>query len=100
MAIKVEAEVLSAQISTLNAQFEQQVTPLTLQFSNNKIPFTALLESEMKQLQIGMEGIDSVVKKLATNASDCKEAVIKMDLQLNHEIASAADEIGVISRED
>lgn len=100
MAIKIEAEALSAQISTLSSTSEQHVKTVSLQFTNNKTTFIESFQTEINQLQKAMEGMQSTVKKLSNNASSCKDAVVKLDLQLNTEIANSMSGIGVLTRED
>lgn len=100
MSIKVETETLSTQISILDTTVEQSIEPLTLQFSNNNNRFTPLLESSVQQLHSGMDGVQSVVRKLSTNAKSCKDAVINLDLNLTHEISNVTSEMAVLTDAD
>lgn len=100
MPIKIEAETLSAQISTLSSTSEQHVKTVSLQFSNNKTAFVESFQTEIKQLQAAMEEMQSTVKKLSNNAASCKDAVVKLDLQLKTEIGNTMCEEGVLIRED
>lgn len=100
MAIKIETEVLSAQISTLDSTCEQHVKTVSLQFSNNTVSFIELFQAEVQHLQVAMEGIQSTVKKLSHNVTSCKDAVVTLDLQLNTEVANTMSDVGVLTSED
>lgn len=100
MAIKIEEELLSSQILTLSGTCDQQVKTVSLQFSNNNTSFIEIFQAEIQNLQVSMEGMQSTLVKLSSNATSCKEAVVKLDLQLNAEIANIMREVGGATRED
>ena len=92
MAIKVATNQLTAQITTLDSVVSNSdVAAIDISISKTTVNSIQQFSDISSRLHQGLVSVQSVVKKLSTNASGAKDAVVAMDMQINQEVSKAMD---------
>lgn len=92
MGIKVDVNQLTAQIATLDSVVSSSdVVAIDISISKTTISSIQQFSDIAGRLHQGLLSVQGVVKKLSTNASGAKDAVVAMDMQINQEVSKAMD---------
>lgn len=92
MEIKVDANQFTTQIATLDSVVSSSdVAAIDISISKTTVSSIQQFSDIAGRLHQGLTSVQGVVKKLSTNASGAKNAVVIMDMQIDQEVSKAMD---------